>query len=215
MTGIPGPSQFFSPQAASQTAPIGTTSTGSSMDGLADTALWLGITGGLWQAIGAHRSAQAQKDMLRGDALNAEFAASQSSVEARALERDAVNVLNASQSEIALRGLIEAQDVGGFRAGTAASGIDVGIGNAAETERALRVAAEVDKRRIRTRGEQEAQRLRNAAANTRASGVLARASAENMRRSARTINPTLGAIGAGLNAAGPLLGQYATYQARR
>jgi hypothetical protein len=77
------------------------------------------------------------------------------------------------------------------------------------------VAAEVDKRRIRTGAEQRAQRIRNEAVNVRVGGILGRASAANMRSTARSISPAAGAIGSALGSAGPILGQYAAYQARR
>lgn len=191
-----------------------TTTTGN-YNGLADLSLWLGITGGAMQTVGAYYSVKAQQNQLKSQALNAEFAATQSSIEARAIERDAVEVQNASQKEQAIRGLVEAQEVGAQRTSAAASGVAVGVGNQADIERAMRVAAAVDKRRIRTAAEQQANRLRNAAVTTRANGLLGRASAANMRATARTMNPEIGALGAATGSAGSILSQYVAYQSRR
>lgn len=189
--------------------------TTTNYDSIADMALWLGITGGAMQVVGTYYATKSQQHQLKSEALNAEFAAEQSSIEARALERDAVAVMNSSQQEQGLRGLIEAQEVGAQRASVAASGVALGVGNVAEVEKAARVAAAVDKRRIRTAAEQQANRLRNAAASTRANGILGRASAQNMRATARSLSPEAGALGAAFGASGSILSQYVAYQGRR
>lgn len=167
------------------------------------------------QIAGTYYGLKAKQGELRMEALNAEFAANQANMAARAAERDAEVIIRAGQQAAAWRGAQEAQDVAAFRAGTAASGIEVGSGSAGEAERAMRLAAEVDKRTIKTNAQRQAAATREGAANARAGSLLTRATAANLRSSANSINPAAGAIGAGMSGAGSLIGQYLAYNGRR
>lgn len=184
-------------------------------DWLAELGLGISLGGAAMSLAGTYYGLKAKQGELRAEAVNAEFAANQGNIAARAAERDAEVIMRASQQAAAWRGAQEAQDVASFRAGTAANGIEVGTGSAGEAERAMRIAAEVDKRTILTNGQRQASAVREGAANQRAGSLLGRASAANLRASANSINPVAGAIGQGMGGAGSLIGQYLSYYGRR
>lgn len=158
---------------------------------------------------------KAQQGQLETEAMNAAFAANQANMQARAAERDAETIIRAGQQEAAWRGAQAGADVASFRADAAARGVVVGSGSAGDVERAIRVASEVDRRTIRTNAERRASATREAAANARVSSILGRASAANMRATANSINPAVGAVGRGLSGAGSLIGQHLAYTGRR
>lgn len=184
-------------------------------DWLNSVGLGLGAGGALTSIAGTYYGLKAQQGAFKAEAQNAEFAANQANIAARAAERDAATIIEAGQQQLAWRGAQEAMDVASLRVGTAAGGVEVGTGSAAELERSIRLAAEVDKRSIRTNAERRASATREAAANNRAGATLGRATAANLRASADSINPVAGAAGASLSAGGNLIGQYLAYNNRR
>lgn len=184
-------------------------------DWLADLGLGISAAGALNTLAGTYYGLKAKQGELRTEALNAEFAANQSNIAARAAERDAELIIRAGQQDAAWRGAQESMDVATTRANAAASGIDVNTGSTAELQRAQRLAAEVDKRTIRTNAQRQANATREGAANMRAGSLLGRVSAANLRSSANSIQPAAGAIGQGMSGAGSLIGQYLSYYGRR
>lgn len=186
-----------------------------SYDWLADLGLGIPAGGSVLNLAGTYYGLKAKQGELRSEAMNAEFAANQANMAARAAERDAEVIIRAGQQAAAWRGAQEAQDVAKLRTSTAASGVEVGTGSAGEVERAIRLAAEVDKRTIKTNAQRQASAMREAAANQRVGSLLGRASAGNLRASANSINPAAGAIGQGASGAGSLIGQYLSYYGKR
>jgi hypothetical protein len=185
------------------------------MDWLADFGLTLGAGGALSSIIGTYYGLKAQQHQIKQEAMNAEFAANQANIQSRAAERDADIIIRAGQQEAAYRGAQEAMDVAMTRARAGAGGIEVDTGSSAEHQRAIRLAAEVDKRTIRTNAERRAAATREAGANLRATSLLGRASAANLRSTAGSISPAAGAAGAGLSQSGSLIGQYLSYYGKR
>lgn len=185
------------------------------MDWLADLGMGLGIASSLSSIVGTYYGLKAQQNAMKMEAANAEFAANQANIASRAAERDADLIIRAGQQEAAYRGAQEAMDVASTRAQAGASGLDVATGSNAEHQRAIRLAAEVDKRTIRTNAERRAAAMRESGANMRAGSLLGRASAANIRATAGSISPAAGAIGAGLSQTGSLIGQYLAYYGRR
>jgi len=189
--------------------------TGGSYNSMAGAGLALSAGGAALQAIGTYQSLMGQRHQQRSEALNDEFRATQSAIVARAAEGQAQQILRASKLESAFRGLVEAQDIGQTRADAAARGVVVGKGSAGDIERSQRLAAELDKRTLRTNGERAAANAREGKANAAAESLLSRASAANRRATASGINPALGAAGGALGSAGSLLAQYNSYYGRR
>lgn len=182
---------------------------------LNEIGLGLSAGGSLLTVVGTYEALKARQGQFKTEAMNAEFAANQANIAARAAERDAELIIRAGQQAAAWRGAQEVVDVAADRAATAAGGVEVGTGSSADRERAMRLAAEMDKRTIRTNAERRASATREAAANARVGSVLGRASAANMRASANSISPEAGAIGRGLSESGGLIGQWLAYNGRR
>ena len=204
----------WSPTAQSLSAAPSSLGAGN-YDWLNAVGINLSIGGALTGIAGTYYGLKAQQGQLKAEAQNAEFAANQADIAARAAEREASDVIYAGQRAAAWRGAQEAADVASLRAGTAASGVEVGTGSAGELERSARIAAEVDKRAIRTNAERQAAAIREGGANMRGAAVMGRTSADNMRTSAKTINPIAGAAGQTLSSAGTLIGQRLVYSGRR
>ena len=188
---------------------------GSSYDGLANAGLWLSITGSLVGAVGSGYEAVGQQHQLKTAALDAEFAASQSALDARAAERDAQAIMEAGQQDVAMRGLQEAQDTGAASAAQAASGTVKGVGNAAEVQASIRLAAAIDKRTLKTNTQRRASAERMRAVNAKNRASMLGVSAQNMRDSAGSISPALAAGTSLLGSAGPVGASYASYYGRR
>lgn len=184
-------------------------------DWLADLGLGISGVGVLDTLAGTYYGLKAKQGELKAEAMNAEFAANQANIAARAAERDAEVIIRAGQQAAAWRGAQESMDVAATRANAAASGVDVNTGSTAEVQRAQRLASEVDKRTILTNAQRQANATREGAANMRAGSLLGRASAANLRGSANSINPAAGAAGAGLSGASSLIGQWLSYYGRR
>lgn len=206
---------FYFGMTGRSAAPSPTPTTPTNMDWLADLGMGLGIASSLSSIVGTYYGLKAQQNAMKMEAANAEFAANQANIASRAAERDADLIIRAGQQEAAYRGAQEAMDVASTRAQAGASGLDVATGSNAEHQRAIRLAAEVDKRTIRTNAERRAAAMRESGANMRAGSLLGRASAANIRATAGSISPAAGAIGAGLSQTGSLIGQYLAYYGRR
>lgn len=182
---------------------------------LAYAGMALGVGQMGTQVIGAYYGLKAQQNSLRMEALNAQFAANQANLAARAAERDAELIMRAGKQAAAWRGAQAGVEVASFRAATAASGVEVGKGSAGEAERAMRLSAEVDRRTLLDNARMRAQATRESAASQRGASLLGQASAANLRASAGTINPLMGARSAVASGASSLIGQYMTYYGRR
>jgi len=207
----PSSSTWSAPAVSSAPSTLGA----GNYDWLQSVGINLSIGGALTNIAGTYYGLKAQQGQLKAEAQNAEFAANQADIASRAAEREAVDIIYAGQRAAAWRGAQEAVDVAGLRASTAASGVEVGTGSAGELERSARIAAEVDKMAIRTNSERQAASAREGGANMRANGVLGRATASNLRASAKTINPVGAATGQALGSAGSLIGQHLAYYGRR
>lgn len=192
-----------------------TPATGSFYDSMADAGMVLGVGGSVMGAIGTYYQLLGQKNATKAAALNDDFRATQSAIQARAAEQEAQQILRAGRQEAAFRGLVEAQDVGATRANAAARGVVVGTGSAGEIERAQRLASELDKRTLRTNAERAAASARERGANAKAESLLSRVSASNRRATAGTISPAAGAAGSALNSSASLLAQWNSYYGRR
>lgn len=191
------------------------TTTATSYSGMAGAGLSLSAAGAVLGAIGTYQSLMGQRHQQRSEALNDEFRATQSAIQARAAEQEAQEILRAGKLQAAYRGLVEAQDIGATRANAAARGVVAGTGSAGDVERSQRLAAELDKRTLRTNAERAAAGARERKANAAGESLLLRASAAARRATANSINPAFGATASALGSGGSLLAQWNSYYGRR
>lgn len=138
------------------------------------------IGGTLASTIGGFYSASTQKRSLQSEARIAE-------INANIAELGAESALLQGQSEIGRLTLQAGQLKGRQRAVMAASGIDLGTGNAAEIQASTELMKEIDKETIQTNAARAAWGYRTQSMNFRNQAAFSRATA-------RGINPGAGAI---------------------
>jgi hypothetical protein len=162
------------------------------------------ISGMVSQTIGAYYAAQAQRYRARSERLNLEFQGSIADINARAAERDAQDLLAAGQLEkmsATLRyGAVKATS----RARIAASGLQAGVGSAAEVQTSIEAAKEIDALTIDRNAVRAANASRMRAVNYRNEALLARVSARNVHDMAHSLSPAFAAFTSLLGSAGPL-----------
>lgn len=150
-------------------------------------------TGAMLSAIGAFYTAKSQQAGLKSAALSAEFDASIASLNARGAEQDAQDILADKNREIGMLGLQYAQAKASRRASTGASGVEIGVGSAAEVQATTELAHQIDAISVDANATRAANAMRMQAVDFRNRSMLSRVSADNARRSARAIMPWVSA----------------------
>lgn len=199
------------PWAYGRQAPAAPAAPGGS-GGLATFAFGLGLIGAGNSAIGAYYGAMNDKAGLKSQALSAEYEAQVENHNARNAERDAQAVLRAAEREAGTMTLRYGQEKGARRAALAARGVDAGTGSAAEELASTELAKQQDVLTFNANAVRaaEASRMRGVDASNRA--MLLRTSARNLRGTARSIKPGVGAASSLLTSAGQVAGGYAMLQ---
>jgi len=149
----------------------------------------MAASGAAEKAIGSYYSAKTNIYELKSRASTLEFEASQSRVDAGMAEIDAQSILAAGRFEKGQRSLNYAQEAGMLKAGTAASGVEIGVGNAAEAEASLELSKRIDMLTVTTNTLQAAGQSRMRGAQLKGRALLNEASARNMHRAANLISP--------------------------
>lgn len=160
-----------------------------SAQGSAAFGAFMAASGAAEKAIGAYYGAKTQQYELNSRASTLEFEGSQSRVDAEMAEVDAQSILAAGRFDKGMRSLNYAQEAGMLKAGTAASGVEIGVGNAAEAEASLELSKRIDMLTVTTNTLQAAGQSRMRGAQLKGRALLNEASARNMRRSAKLISP--------------------------
>lgn len=192
----------------------GAAAAGGSAAGLGGAGIALAVAGMVMGAIGSFYGAKTEANQLRSRALSAEFEASESRLNAAGAEMDAQSILAAGAHEKGLRSLGYAQEAGAQKVATAASGVEIGNGSAAEVAASIELAKQVDMLTVTKNTVQAAGQARMQRAQLRGRALIGDVSAANLRASARTINPALAAITSLVGGGGQLAGQAASYSAR-
>jgi len=151
------------------------------------------IAGTVNQAIGGFFEAEAQRGELKSQALSFDFQKSIANINARAAEQDAHAFIEAGRRQRALSTLRAGQVAGDTRAAQAASGIQAGVGSAAEVRTSQEFTKELDAFAIDANAFRQASAARRRAVDLRNQAQLARVSAENVRGLRRSISPALAA----------------------
>lgn len=178
--------------------------------GYSAAGMWLAIAGGLTQAVGSFYSLKSQKLQLRSQALSADYARFAANMNARLAEREAMAIEEAGQRAAAQATMAYGQQKASQRASLAASGVQLGSGSAAELQASTEYAKEVDRLTISANAIRQAEAARRQSVNYRNDASLLGVSARNLRGSARTISPALGAGTSLLGTGGQVLNQMAT-----
>lgn len=160
-----------------------------SAQGRAAFGAFMAASGAAEKAVGAYYGAKTQQYELNSRASTLEFEGSQSRVDAEMAEIDAQSILAAGRFDKGMRSLNYAQEAGMLKAGTAASGVEIGVGNAAEAEASLELSKRIDMLTVTTNTLQAAGQSRMRGAQLKGRALLNEVSARNMRRSAKLISP--------------------------
>lgn len=182
--------------------------------GLSGGSLAMSVAGMLMGAVGSFYDAQSQQNAMRSQALSADFEASIAHQNAKAAELDAEAILEAGQHERALLGLQAAQRRGDRAAEAAASGLQAGVGSAAEVDASNEFAYQLDRMTARANTIRAAGAARTQAQDARNQAELARLSGRNLRRNAGSISPGLAAATSLLSGAGRVSSQWASNMRR-
>lgn len=161
--------------------------------GLAGASFWLQIGGALVGSVGTYYQAKARQSELKSQALSMDFEASMAAINARQIESDVQSILDQGQQQIAHQGLQYAQVRAADRVSTAGRGVVVGTGSSADVQRSIDYAETQDRLTISANATRAAGNRRAQAVDMRSRGMLAGVSADNLRGSARSINPGLAA----------------------
>jgi len=145
------------------------------------------ILAGVFDMVGGYYKALSRRGELRQQALSLDFEAFTSQLDARSSELDAMAVLDAGKQELGQYSMQSGQFRASVAASQAASGVQAGVGSAAEVLASLDLKKELDTMTIKSNAVRRAAALRIQAQNQRNAADMARVSAANSRRTARGI----------------------------
>jgi hypothetical protein len=151
-------------------------------------ALTLSIGGAAVQAVGAYYGVRSQKAGLRLGALQADYSGFMSDLNARQAELQAVDIMRAGQMDAARMTAQYGEAKAATSAQQASSGVQAGVGSAAERAASIEIAKEIDKLTMDSNTLRQTQAARMQAVNLRNEARFARASAESMRYANRKMD---------------------------
>lgn len=186
-------------------APVGSGGAGAGQ-GLGTLGMTAQVTGGFLQAVGSYFAAEAAKGDSKSAAMSADHAARMADLNARQAELDAQAIVRAGRQQSALLTLRAGQERSRRKVSAAARGVVGNVGSAAELLASEDLSREIDRTVIRTNTVRAANAARTQSVNYQNQALLGRASAGNLRASARTINPLLAGVTSSLASAGRFAG---------
>jgi hypothetical protein len=184
--------------------------------------------GGFWSDVGFNVSAgmtayaitnayyqiEAQKGQLKAQASSLDHQASMARINARQAESDAQAILRAGSDQKAALTLGQGQERAGLIAGQGASGTAIGgAGSNAEVRASQRLIQRIDAMTLDSNTIRAANAARTRGVNASNEALLSGVSARNVRGTADSLNPWVGAGTAALGSTGLLASQW-TYRQR-
>jgi hypothetical protein len=170
--------------------------------GLGTFGMYMMVAGALSNAIGGFYEAKSQQYQLRTQAGTKDLEASMAAIGARAKGIEADSRMRAGKSAIAMRTFQAGQESSARTTSTAARGLGAGDGSVKEVAATAEFAKQADVFAINTNAVQAAEAARMESVNYQNQSALARVSAQNLRKGAKTINPWLSATSSLLGSAG-------------
>lgn len=150
--------------------------------------------GAISSAIGAFYAARAQRYTARSARLNLEFQGTIADINARAAEQDAQFLIESGQLEKLKSTLQFGAAKATARTRRAASGLQAGVGSAAEVQASIEAVKEIDSLTIDKNSLRAAGAARTRAVNFRNVALMSRVSALNVADSARSLRPGMAAF---------------------
>jgi len=189
-----------------------TSTPGAPHDRLGDiqsAGLILQMFGALTGAVGSFYAAKSQSYQMKSQAKNLEYQQTMSNINARMAEEEAQSIMQAGEREIGQYTMRAGQAKASQQVVQAASGIQAGVGSAAETMASMEYVKQVDSLTINSNRVRAASAARMQAANYRAQGLMQGVSAQNLYRSARNNQPWMGITGSLMGSAGTVAANWA------
>jgi len=187
----------------------------NSYSGLAGFGFFTSLTGQLLGTLSSYYGAKGSQYELESQALSQDQAAFESRLNARNAENDANAIFEAGQRESFSLGLRHQQDRAAVKVEQATSGTDAGSGSNAEVLASQRFLQQLDAMTLNANTVREANNARLRATNERNQSGLHRASAANLRGTARSVNPYLAGGASLLGSASTLSNQWVYLQRYR
>lgn len=173
----------------------------------------LGISGAINGAIGSYYALKSQENQLKSQAMNLEFKAAMDKINARVMENQAQGIMFQGERQGAMVGLRAGQVKSSAKARLAASGVQLGVGNAAEIIASTDLMKEVDMLTVNANTVRAAEAARTQSVNFSNQSLLEGVSAGNLMASANSISPFMGAYSSLLGSATTLTNAW--YQDRK
>lgn len=164
--------------------------------------------GALIGAVGSFYDAQAKKAQYKASASMAQFESELSQRNARLAEEQAYAMILAGRQQASNLTLQYGQEQAAVRASTAARGVQLGSGSAAEIQASLEFAKRLDAITTNVNAVRAAASARIGAVNERNRSIMLGASAYNLRTSGRSINPALAGASSLLGSASRVADNY-------
>lgn len=177
-------------------------------EGLANFGLIASFASTALSAVGNFYAVKSQQNVLKSQALSAEFASSMSAINARAAEQDAQAITEAGNREQSRVSARYGQAKGAARAAMAGRGIQAGVGSAAEVQASIEHAKQADVFAVNSNAVRAANAARTQAVNERNQSLLSGVSAANLRGTARTLDPYAAVAGSLLEGASGIASQW-------
>lgn len=178
------------------------------IDTLGDVNLVLSMAGSVTQAIGNFYAVKAQQDDLKAQALSMDFAAQVAEFNKNLAEQEVARVQEARQQQVGLLRMRTAEEKASARASAAGRGVKIDSGSAAETERAIELMSQIDAMTIEANFEQQARNVERGATEQGNRALLTRASAKNIRSTAKSLSPAAAYITTEIGNAGRVAGMF-------
>lgn len=150
---------------------------------------WMAVLGAVNSAVGSYYAAKTAQYQAKSQALNLQFQADMSRMNARAAEYQAQQILFAGERQVGQYTMRAGQVKAGAQASLAARGIQAGVGSAKEVVASLDLMKETDALTINANAVRAAEAARTQKQNLLTQANLGDVSAQNALATASTISP--------------------------
>jgi hypothetical protein len=181
---------------------------GMSPSQLSSAGAMVSVVGAVNSAIGTYYAAKAQQYQLKSQALTLDYQKSLSQINARQSEFQAQSLLQAGERQAGQLTMRYGKAKGARRASTAAAGISMGVGSAAEVEASQDIAKETDVMTINANAVRASEEARMRGVGYSSQALMQGVSAQNLYGSADTISPFGSATSSLMGSATSIAGSY-------
>lgn len=184
------------------------------MNAMRNGGLLLSFFGAANSAVGAYFDLSSQKIAAQSQESTLRYQQSLSQVNARIADDQALDIAAAGSREVGRQTMQAGAQKSSNRASQAASGVQLGKGSAAEAIASGDIIAKIDRYNIESNIARSVAAARMQSVNIRNQGRLAGVSADNVRATAKSINPFIGLSTSLLTGVGTLAQEWRYAQRR-